>query len=107
MSTFDDRENAFEKQYARDGETQFRITARRNKLLGLWAAQKLGLSGDKAEAYAKETVMADFQEQGHDDVVRKLIGDFKAAGVSASEQEVRREMERLLAVAREQIASQA
>ena len=75
MSTFDDRENAFENKYAHDQEMQFRAEARRNKLLGLWAAELLGKTGADADAYAREVVKADFEEAGHEDVVRKVAGD--------------------------------
>ncbi len=75
MTTFDDRENAFENKFAHDEEMKFRAEARRNKLLGLWAAELLGKTGDAADAYAKEVVKADFEEAGHEDVVRKVAGD--------------------------------
>lgn len=92
MTQFDDRERAFETKYARDQEMQFKITSRRNRLLGQWAAKKMGLSDEEAEAYAKEVIRADFQEAGDDDVVRKLVGDLAAAGVSIDEAEVRAQM---------------
>ena len=75
MTTFNDRENAFENKYAHDAETQFKVDARANKLLGLWAAEMLGKSGDVADAYALEVVKSDFEEAGHEDVVRKVAGD--------------------------------
>ena len=81
MTTFDKREEGFEKQFARDEALKFKASARRNKLLGLWAAEKLGLSGAQAEAYAKEVVMADFEEPGDNDVFRKIRRDFDAKGI--------------------------
>ena len=91
MTTFDKREEGFEKKFAHDEELRFKANARRNKLLGLWAAEKLGMSGDAANVYAKEVVMADF-EGGGDDVFKKLRKDFDAKGVAVSDQELRREM---------------
>ncbi len=102
MTTFNDREKGFEAKYKHDQETQFKVTARRNKLLGLWAAEKLGLSGDAAEAYAKEVVVSDFDEPGEEDVFRKVQGDLDGKGVS--EKDIRYQMERLVAVAHEQVA---
>ena len=75
MSTFDDRENAFENKFAHDAEMQFKADARRNKLLGLWAAKMMGKSEDDANAYVKEVIKSDFEEAGHEDVVRKVAGD--------------------------------
>lgn len=103
MSTFDDRERAEEARYALDQETQFKVNARRNKLLGLWAAELLGLSGADAEAYAKSVVIADLEEAGDDDVVRKVRGDLEKANVARSDVQIREEMARLLPVAREQV----
>jgi hypothetical protein len=97
MTTFDKREEGFEKQFAHDEELRFRATARRNKLLGMWAAGKLGKTGADAEAYAKEVVLADFEEIGDDDVARKVLSDFQAAGVNQSEHQVRRTMDELMA----------
>src|SRR5262245_63453523 len=94
MTTFDKREEGFEKKFAHDEELRFKATARRNKLLGLWAAEKLGLSGDAANAYAKEVVMADF-EANHD-VGKKILQDLSAKGVVATEQELRRTMTDLM-----------
>ena len=96
MSTFDDREKAFEKKFAHDEELRFKAGARRNKLLGLWAAEKLGLSGAEAEAYAKSVVMADFEEAGDDDVLRKVRKDFEAKGVAQSDHQIRRTMDELM-----------
>ena len=81
MSTFDDRERAFETKYARDEEMQFRVIARRNRLLGQWAARLMGLTEVEAESYAKDVVRADFEEAGDEDVIRKLLGDLTSAGV--------------------------
>ena len=103
MSTFDDRESAFENKYAHDAKMQFKANARCHKLLGLWAAEKLGKSGDEAAAYAKEVVIADLEEAGHDDVVRKVSGDL---GDKASADEIRTKMDELLAIAREQVMSE-
>jgi hypothetical protein len=99
MTTFDKREEGFEKQFARDEELKFKAMARRNKLLGLWAAQKLGLSGAEADAYSKEVVMADFEEEGDHDVFRKVRKDFDAKGVVQSDHQIRRTMDELLAQA--------
>ena len=104
MTTFDDRENAFESKYAHDAEMQFKAEARRNKLLGLWAAELLGKSGDAADEYAKEVVRADFEEAGHDDVVRKLVGDL---GGLADEATVREKLAELQAEAKAQIMNEA
>jgi hypothetical protein len=100
MTTFDDRENAFENKFAHDAEMQFKAEARRNKLLGLWAAELMGKSGDDADAYAKEVVKADFEEAGDEDVYRKVSGDL---GDLASEQEIRSKMLELMAVAKGQL----
>jgi hypothetical protein len=103
MTTFDKREEAFEKKYALDQEQKFRVEARRNRLLGLWVAEKLGKSGDAADAYAKEVIAADFEEAGDADVVRKVTGDLSAKGISVSEQEIRARMSELMAVAVAQV----
>jgi hypothetical protein len=99
MTTFDKREEGFEKQFAHDEELRFKATARRNKMLGKWAAERLGLSGTEAEAYAKEVVMADFEESGEEDVFRKIRADFDAKGVELSDADVRQQMQELLAQA--------
>lgn len=104
MTTFDKREEGFEKKFAHDEELKFKAYARRNKLLGLWAAEILGKSGPDAEAYAKEVVLADFEEAGDDDVARKVIGDLAAKGVS--EVQVREKMNELLATAVAQIQAE-
>lgn len=103
MTTFDDRESAFENKFAHDAEMQFRAEARRNKLLGLWAAELMGKTGDEADAYAKEVVKADFEEAGHEDVVRKVSGDL---GDIATADEIRAKMAELLAVAKGQLVSE-
>jgi hypothetical protein len=103
MSTFDKREEGFEKKFAHDEELRFKATARRNKLLGLWVAEKLGKSGAEAEAYAKEVVMSDFEEAGEDDVFRKVKADLDAANAGQSEHQIRRTMDELMAQAIEQI----
>ena len=96
MTTFDKREEGFERKFALDEEMRFRATARRNKLLGQWAAEKLGLSGSEADAYAKSVVAADFEEAGEDDVFRKLRKDFDAKGVNQSDHQIRRTMTELM-----------
>jgi hypothetical protein len=106
MTTFDSRKDGFEKKHAHDEELQFKATARRNKLLGLWAAEKLGLEGDAVAAYAKDVVAADFEEAGDDDVVRKVMADFKTGNVDQSEHQVRRTMDELMAEATAQIKAQ-
>ena len=99
MSTFDEREKGFEAEFKRNQELAFRVTARRNRLFGLWAAEKLGKSGEAATAYAKEVVAADFEEAGDGDVLRKLMADFAAKSVVVTEQAIRAKMSELLAVA--------
>jgi len=105
--SFKDREKGFEAKYHHDQETQFKITARRNKLLGLWAAERLGISGADADAYAREVVAADFEEAGDADVVRKVMRDFADKGKELTESRLRKEMERLAATAREQILGES
>jgi hypothetical protein len=105
MSDFSDREKGFERKFALDEEQRFKAMARRNKLLGLWAAEKMGKTGADADAYAKEVVAADFIEAGDDDVLRKVKGDFDAAGVEQSEHQIRRTMDELMATAIDQIKS--
>ncbi len=106
MSQFEDRQKAFERKFAHDGEMQFRAEARRNKLLGLWAAEIIGRTGDEADAYAREVVAADFQEKGDEDVYRKLAGDFEAAGTPVAEADIRAKMQELLAVAKAQLVEE-
>ena len=103
MTTFESRKDAYEGKFAHDEELRFKATARRNKLLGLWAAEKLGYTGERAESYAKEVVRADFDEPGEEDVYRKVRGDFDANGVTQTEHHIRRTMEELMAVAVGQI----
>jgi hypothetical protein len=103
MTTFDKREEGFEKKFAHDEELRFKATARRNKLLGQWAAEKLGLAGADADAYAKTVVMADFEEAGDNDVFRKLRTDFDAKGVALSDHQIRRTMDELMEQAIAQI----
>ena len=104
MTTFDDRENAFENKFAHDAEMQFKAEARRNKLVGLWAAEILGKTGSDADAYAIEVVKSDFEEAGHEDVVRKLAGDLEG---KATAEEIRTKMAELLVVAKGQIMDEA
>ena len=99
MTTFDKREEGFEKKFAHDEELRFKASARRNKLFGLWAAEKLGLTGDAANAYAKEVVVADFEEAGEDDVFRKIRKDLDAKGVKDTDQQIRQAMDELMAKA--------
>lgn len=103
MTTFDNREKAFEEKFARDADFQFRVNARRNKLLGLWAAEQLKLTPEEAEAYAKSVVQADFEEAGDEDVFRKVYGDLSARGTDVSEHQVRRAMEDMMVEARRQM----
>ena len=103
MTTFDKRKDAFESKFARDEELRFKATARRNKLLGLWAAEKLGKTGEDAQSYAREVIRSDMQEAGDNDVLRKVKGDLEAAGVSHSDDQLRRTMDELLAEAVAQI----
>ncbi len=107
MSSFDKREEGFEKKFAHDEELRFKANARRNKLLGRWAAEKLGLSGAEADAYAKEVVMSDFESPGDDDVFAKVRKDFDAKGVAQSDHQIRRTMDELMAQAIESIKSGA
>ncbi len=103
MTTFDKRQEGFEKKFALDEEQRFKAMARRNKLLGLWAAEKLGLSGSEADEYAKAVVRADFEEAGDDDVFRKVRGDFTAKNVDQSDHQIRRTMEELMQKAVDQV----
>jgi len=103
MTTFDKREEGFEKQFAHDEELRFKANARRNKMLGAWAANQLGLSGTDADAYSKEVVMADFEEAGDEDVFRKIRKDFDAKGVKQSDQQIRTTMAALMTEAVAQI----
>jgi hypothetical protein len=103
MSTFDKREEGFEKKFAHDEELRFKATARRNKLLGLWVAEKLGKTGADADAYAKAVVMSDFEEAGDDDVFRKVKADLDAANAGQSDHQIRRTMDELMATAIAQV----
>lgn len=104
MTTFDDREHAFEAKFAHDAEMSFKAEARRNKLIGLWVADILGKTGDEADAYAAEVVKADFEEAGHEDVMRKLMGDL---GDRVAEDDLRAKYAELLAVAKGQLMDEA
>ena len=106
MSGFDEREKSFEAKYKRDQESQFRITSRRNRLLGLWAAQKFGMPDNQKLDYAKEVVLADFEEPGDDDIVRKVLADFSERGLEMDEQKLRKEMIRLMEEAGRQIEAE-
>ena len=106
MAQFDDREKAQEAKFARDGELRFKAEARRNKLLGLWAAEHMGLSEEHAKAYAGEVVASDFEEAGDEDVFRKISGDLKAKGASVSDDMIRQKMAELVAVARDQVLNE-
>ena len=103
MTTFDKREEGFEKKFAHDEELQFKATARRNKLFGLWAAEKLGLTGPQADAYAKEVVVAEFEETGDQDVFRKIRKDFDDKKLALPDLEIRRAMDELMTQAIAQI----
>ncbi|MEE8188634.1 MAG: DUF1476 domain-containing protein [Kiloniellales bacterium] len=106
MTTFDKREKAFEDKYKHDQDLQFKVEVRRNKLLGLWVGELLGLSGADADAYAKEVVSSDFEEPGDADVVRKIQGDLEAQGQEMSEHRLRNKMDELTAVAKQQIMTE-
>lgn len=103
MSQFDDRERAYEAKFAHDEEMNFRMIARRNRLLGEWAARKMGLSDEETASYAKDVVRADFEEAGDDDVVRKLLGDLTGAGVEIDETQIREAIGHKTVEARRQI----
>lgn len=103
MTTFDDRENAFEAKFAHDSEMQFRAEARRNKLLGLWVADRLGLDEDGAKKYVAEVIAADFEEAGDDDVYRKVSRDLEAKGAPMPEKDLRAKMAELMIAAKQQI----
>jgi len=107
MSGFDDRAKSQEAKFAHDSELRFKAEARRNKLLGLWAAEHMGLSDEHAREYAAEVVAADFHEAGDEDVFRKVSGDLKAKGASVSDDMIRQKMAELVAVAREQVLNEA
>ncbi|PHR19762.1 MAG: aldolase [Sphingopyxis sp.] len=107
MTNFRDREQAFEAKYARDEEMLFRVTARRNRLLGQWAAEKMGLTSEETDAYAKEVVAADFEEAGDEDVVRKLLGDLTSAGVDMDDAGIRTALAEKTIEARRQFIEEA
>ena len=107
MTTFDDRERAFETKFAHDEEMKFRVIARRNRLLGMWAAGQMGLSEAEADAYAKDVVRADFEEAGDEDVIRKVLGDLIGAGAEASDAEVRTALDAKLVEARRALLGEA
>ena len=103
MSQFDDRERAFETKFARDEEMKFKILARRNRLLGEWAARQMSLSEEETASYAKDVVRADFEEAGDEDVIRKVLGDLTAAGIEVTDSEIRQALEHKTVEARRQI----
>ena len=105
MAQFDDRRDAFEKKFAHDEELRFKATARRNKLLGHWAASRLGKSGAEAEEYAKSVVLADFEEAGDDDVIRKVKADLEQGGLATSESDIRAKLNDFLSEAVAEIQS--
>ncbi len=105
MTSFDDREDKYEKKFAHDATLRFKAEARRNKLLGLWAAGLMGKEGEAADAYAKEVIKADLEEAGDEDVFRKVRGDFDAAGVEQSDHQIRRHMDECMETAMQQIAN--
>jgi hypothetical protein len=106
MTSFEDRESSFENKFKHDKELEFKATARRNKLLGLWAANLLGIHGAEAETYAKAVVKADLEQPGDQDVVNKLLGDFKGRGIDMSEHRLRKQMVELMSAAVAQIKSE-
>jgi hypothetical protein len=103
MTLFDEREKAFEDEFAHDQEMAFRVSARRNKLLGHWAASKMGLTAEETDSYGKSIVQADFEEGGDEDVIRKILGDLTAAGVEATDDDVRQAMADVTIEARRQL----
>lgn len=106
MSTFDSRKRGEEAKFAMDQASEFKVMARRNKLLGLWAADLMGLTGADAEAYAKTVILSDLEEPGDDDVLRKVRGDFDVKGIDRTDARIREHMAELLPIAREQIAKE-
>ena len=107
MTTFEERQKGFERKFAHDEELKFKATARRNRLLGLWAAGEMGIAGDAAQAYAREVVKADLAEPGEEDVFRKIRADFDAKGVNQSDHQIRRMMTEMMSQAIAQIESEA
>lgn len=106
MTTFDDRDRAFEAKFAADEDLAFRVTARRNKLVGLWAADKMKLTPEEADAYAKAVIRAEFEEAGDEDVVRKLVGDLIAAGIETDEAAIRTALDEKMVEARRQLMTE-
>jgi hypothetical protein len=106
MTTFNDREKSFEKKFQHDQELQFKVNARKNKLLGLWAAALIGKAGADAEAYAKDVVMADFEKPGDSDVIHKLMKDLAAAGKPMEDHSIRKQGERLMEEAKKQVMAE-
>ena len=106
MTSFEDREKGFERKFAHDEELRFRATARRNKLLGMWAAGEMGITGDDALAYAREVIKADLEQPGEEDVFRKLRGDFDAKGIEVSDHQIRHKMSDLMGEALGQIEAE-
>ncbi len=106
MASFEDREKGFERKFAHDEELRFRATARRNKLLGLWAAGEMGIAGDAAQAYAREVIKADLEQPGEEDVFRKIRKDFDEKGIAQSDHQIRRKMSDLMAEALAQIEAE-
>lgn len=106
MTSFGDREKAFEDKFKHDQELQFKVEARRNKLLGLWVAELMGRTGDDADSYAKDVIASDFEEPGDDDVVRKVMGDLEKAEIEMSEHRLRKKMEELMAEAKQQVMTE-
>ena len=106
MTSFDDREKAYEQKFAQDEELKFKASARRNRLLGRWAAEKMGLTGDAVEDYAKSVVLADLEEPGDEDVFRKIRQDFDDKGIDQSDHQIRRTMQELMIEAAEQIETE-
>lgn len=104
--SFQDREKAFEDKFKHDSELQFKVEVRRNKLLGLWVAEMLGLKGEEADAYAREVISSDFEESGDDDVVRKVLGDLQAKEIELSEHRLRKKMDELHDVAKRQVMTE-
>jgi hypothetical protein len=107
MTTFDNRENAFENKFAHDADLHFKITARRNKLVGQWAAEKMGLTAEETTAYATSVVQADFEEAGDEDVIRKLLGDLTSAGIEVDDAMIRAALEEQMVEARRQFIEPA
>ena len=107
MTNFEDREKGFERKFAHDEELKFRATARRNKLLGMWAAAELGITGDAVQGYAREVIKADLEQPGEEDVFRKIRKDFDAKGVQQSDHQIRRKMSDLMSEAIAQIEAEA